>query len=85
MSAPKPIKSGTFKEQYERERQAEIDAVIAEFGGDTDAPTALTGMAQALLDYRHRLPPIERTQFSRLMYSTAHAIGLTSGLPVMYS
>jgi hypothetical protein len=49
MGAPKPIKSGTFKEQYERERQAEIDAVIAEFGGDTDAPTALTGMAQALL------------------------------------
>jgi hypothetical protein len=27
MGAPKPIKSGTFKEQYERERQAEIDAV----------------------------------------------------------
>jgi acetoin utilization deacetylase AcuC-like enzyme len=55
MGTPKPIKSGTFKEQYERERQAEIDAVIAEFGGDADASAALTGMAQALLHYRHLL------------------------------
>jgi acetoin utilization deacetylase AcuC-like enzyme len=53
MGAPKSI-SG-IKEQIERDRQAEIDAVIAEFGGDADAPTALTGMAQALLHYRHWL------------------------------
>jgi hypothetical protein len=49
MGAPKSIKAVAIKEQIARERQAEIDAVIAEFGGDTDAATALTGMAQALL------------------------------------
>jgi hypothetical protein len=55
MGAPKPIKPVAIKEQIELERQAEIDAIIAEFGGDTDAATALTGMAQALLHYRHCL------------------------------
>jgi hypothetical protein len=55
MGAPKSIKAVAIKEQIARERQAEIDAVIAEFGGDTDAATALTGMAQALLHYRHCL------------------------------
>jgi hypothetical protein len=55
MGAPKPIKPVAIKEQIELERHAEIDAVIAEFGGDTDAATALTGMAQALLQYRHCL------------------------------
>jgi hypothetical protein len=48
MGKPKPIKPVAIKEQIDLERQAEIDAVIAEFGGDTDAATALTGMAQAL-------------------------------------
>jgi hypothetical protein len=53
MGAPKRSKPLGFKEQIARERQAEIDTVIAEFGGD--AATALTGMAQALLHYRHCL------------------------------
>jgi hypothetical protein len=35
--------------------QAEIDAVIGEFNGDTDALAALTRMAEALLSYRHWL------------------------------
>jgi acetoin utilization deacetylase AcuC-like enzyme len=43
------------REQREQDDRARIDAVIAEFGGDTDAPAALTRMAQALLDYRHLL------------------------------
>jgi hypothetical protein len=42
-------------EQREQQRQAEIDAVIAEFGGDTDASATLIRMAQALLSYRHWL------------------------------
>jgi hypothetical protein len=42
-------------ERREQDRQAEIDAVITEFGGDTDAPAALTRMAEAMLSYRHWL------------------------------
>jgi hypothetical protein len=42
-------------EQHALQRQAEIDAVIAEFGGDTDASATLTRMAQALLEYRRCL------------------------------
>jgi hypothetical protein len=42
-------------ERREQQRQAEIGAVIAEFGGDTDAPAALTRMAEAMLSYRHWL------------------------------
>lgn len=42
-------------ERMEQSRQAKIDAVIAEFGGDTDASATLTRMAQALLHYRHWL------------------------------
>jgi hypothetical protein len=38
-----------------KKRCAEIDSVIAEFGGDADAPAALTRMAEALLHYRHVL------------------------------
>jgi hypothetical protein len=37
------------------EERARIDAVIAEFGGDTDAPVALAHMAEAILRYRHCL------------------------------
>ena len=44
-----------WREQREQDDRARIDAVIAEFGGDTDASAALTRMAQALLDYRHLL------------------------------
>jgi hypothetical protein len=44
-----------WREQREQHRQAEIDAVITEFGGDTDAPAALTRMAEAMLSYRHWL------------------------------
>jgi hypothetical protein len=47
MGAPKPI--ADFKEQYERNRQAEIDLIVAEFGGDP------ARMAEALLYYRHWL------------------------------
>jgi len=42
-------------ERRERERQAAIDSVVAEFGGDADPPSALTRMAEALLHYRHWL------------------------------
>jgi hypothetical protein len=38
-----------WREQREQQRRAEIDAVIAEFGGDTNA------LAAALLSYRHWL------------------------------
>ena len=44
-----------WREQFEQERQAKIDAVIVEYGGHTDAAATLTRMAQALLDYRHLL------------------------------
>jgi hypothetical protein len=43
------------RERREQHRQAEIDAVITEFGGDTDPPAALTRMAEAMLSYRHWL------------------------------
>jgi hypothetical protein len=42
-------------ERVKRKRRAEIDSVIAEFGGDTDAPAALARMAETLLHYRHVL------------------------------
>lgn len=45
-------------EKYARKRQAEIDAVVAEFSGDIDAPAALIRMAVALLAYRHWLRQI---------------------------
>jgi acetoin utilization deacetylase AcuC-like enzyme len=44
-----------WREQREQDDRARIDAVIVEFGGDTDASATLTRMAQALLDYRHLL------------------------------
>jgi hypothetical protein len=44
-----------WREQREQDDRARIDAVISEFGGNTDAPVTLTRMAQALLDYRHLL------------------------------
>ena len=44
-----------WREQREQDYCARIDAVMAEFGGNTDASAALTRMAQALLDYRHLL------------------------------
>jgi hypothetical protein len=50
---PKVAKVIWDKKRFERERQAQIDAVIAEFGGATDAPAALTRMAETLL----KLPP----------------------------
>jgi hypothetical protein len=43
------------REQREQDDRARIDAVIAEFGGDTDVAATLTRMAQELLDYRHLL------------------------------
>jgi hypothetical protein len=42
---------------------------------------AATRLLAALEAFSHRLPPLERTQFSRLMYSTAHAIGQTCREP----
>lgn len=42
-------------ERVARKRQAEIDAIIAEFGGAADAPAALGSMAAALLGYRRWL------------------------------
>ena len=44
-----------WREQFEQERRAKIDAVIVEYGGHTDAAATLARMAQALLDYRHLL------------------------------
>jgi hypothetical protein len=38
-------------ERVARKRQAEIDSVIHEFGGDADAPAALARMAETLLQY----------------------------------
>jgi hypothetical protein len=55
MVAPKAINVAEIMKQRRRERQAEIDAVIARFGGDTDAPLALARMAETLLHYRHWL------------------------------
>lgn len=52
---PKAVKVARIEERLEQHRQGQIDAVIAEFGGDTDAPAALARMAQTLLDYRHWL------------------------------
>jgi acetoin utilization deacetylase AcuC-like enzyme len=52
MGAPRSI---NFREQLERKRQAEIDLVVAEFGGDKDTPAALARMALALLAYRRWL------------------------------
>lgn len=49
------MKPAELREQMEQSRQAKIDAVIAEFGGDTDASAALTHMAEALLHYRQWL------------------------------
>jgi hypothetical protein len=40
---------------------------------------AATRLLAALEAFSHRLPPLERTQFSRLMYSTVHAIGHPAG------
>jgi hypothetical protein len=52
---PKAAKAVWSKERYEQDRRAEIDAVIAEFGGATDAPATMMRMAQTLLDYRRAL------------------------------
>jgi hypothetical protein len=52
---PKVAKAVWDKERFARERQAQIDTIIAEFGGAADAPATLIRMAQALLDYRHAL------------------------------
>jgi hypothetical protein len=43
------------REQREKQDRAQVAAVIAEFGGDTDASTTLIRMAEALLHYRHWL------------------------------
>ena len=53
--ASKAARLAEFRERMEQCRQAQIDAVIAEFGGDTDASAALTRMAEALLHYRQWL------------------------------
>ena len=45
-------------EKYARKRQAEIDAVVAEFSANIDALAALIRMAVALLAYRHWLRQI---------------------------
>jgi hypothetical protein len=44
-----------WREQREQEDRARIDAVITEFGGDTDAAATMTRMAEAMLSYRHLL------------------------------
>jgi hypothetical protein len=51
----KAINVAGLLKQMEQCRQAQIDAVLAEFGGDTDASAALTRMAEALLHYRQWL------------------------------
>jgi acetoin utilization deacetylase AcuC-like enzyme len=52
----KAARAVTFDlERVKQKRRAEIDSVIAEFGGDADAPAALASMAETLLHYRHVL------------------------------
>jgi len=53
-----PSRVERLRDELARDRledRARIDAVIAEFGGDTDAPAALARMAEAILHYRHCL------------------------------
>jgi hypothetical protein len=51
----KAIDLTALRERREQESQARFDAVIAEFGGKTDAPAALTRMAEELLYWRRRM------------------------------
>ena len=51
----KALDVAALREQRKQECQARIDAVIAEFGGETDAPAALTRMAEELLYWRRRM------------------------------
>ena len=54
-SKAKVLDAAALTAQREQKRQARIDAVITEFGGETDAPAALTRMAEELLYWRRRI------------------------------
>ena len=43
------------RQRMDQESQAQIDAVIAEFDGATDAPAALAKMAEEILYWRSRM------------------------------
>jgi hypothetical protein len=51
----KPIKVAALRERADRDCRAQIDAVIAEFGGEADASAALTRMAEEILYWRSRM------------------------------
>jgi hypothetical protein len=53
--AKRLLKWQEWQQQREQQCQARIDAVIAEFDGESDASAALTRMAEELLYWRHRM------------------------------
>jgi hypothetical protein len=55
MPSKRVIAFQQFQQQREQEARAQVEGLIAEFNGESDAAGALTRMGEEILYWRHRM------------------------------